>query len=148
MVPAASVPKGVACWFGPTQHGPSEEAMMAAGFSDVLDAFGPAASARMLDMTSRIEREHTARTTGPHLRLDFFGVDPSLQGTGIGSALLDYGHRRADEEGLSCYLETFTEWNVGYYRRRGYALTGTYEVADGVPVYVMERPGRGPASEG
>ncbi len=61
------------------------------------------------------------------------------QGTGVGTSLIEHGHRRADDLGLPCYLETFTEPNVRYYERRGYTVASRYTVGDGVPVYAMVR---------
>jgi GNAT superfamily N-acetyltransferase len=139
LVVAGDPVAGIACWFGPDQHGPSEEAMDAHGFGDVLESWGPDASRRILTMVDEIEVQHDRRIAGPHFRLDFFGVDPERQGTGIGSALIEHGHRIADDLGLPCYLETFTEANVRYYERRGYAVSGEYPVGDGVPVYAMVR---------
>jgi GNAT superfamily N-acetyltransferase len=147
VVPAGEV-AGVASWFGPVRHGPSDAAMEAAGMADVVAAFGPAAATRMAAMVGEIEDQHARRVQEPHLRLDFFGVDPDRQGAGIGTLLMAHGHAIADREGLPCYLETFTEANVRYYGRRGYAVTGTYRVGDGIPVYAMLRspsPGAAPA---
>ncbi len=139
VVPADEV-SGVASWFGPDRHGPSDAAMEDAGMAGVVAAFGPAAAARMAAMVGEIETQHGRRMPGHHLRLDFFGVDPDRQGAGIGTLLMAHGHTVADRERLPCYLETFTESNVRYYERRGYAVTGTYPVGDGVPVYAMVRP--------
>jgi GNAT superfamily N-acetyltransferase len=130
---------GLASWFGPDSHAPADAAMGEAGMAEVVDAFGPAATQRMVEMTGELERQHKARMTGPHLRLEFFGVDPEVQGRGIGGALMQHGHRRADALGLPCYLETFTEENVRYYEHRGYGVMGTYHVGEGVPVYAMRR---------
>ena len=118
--------------------------MGAHGFGEVLEAFGPEASERMLAMVGELEVQHERLTDGPHLRFEFFGVLPERQGTGLGSKLIDHGHRRADELGLPCYLETFTEKNVRYYERRGYRVIGEYVVGEGVPVYGLARPPGGP----
>jgi GNAT superfamily N-acetyltransferase len=131
---------GVASWFGPERHGPSPEAMGAHGFGAILERSGPDATARLLAMLGEIEANHDRLATGEHLRLEFFGVDPSLQGGGIGTALIEHGHRRADELGVSCYLETFSKDNVGYYERRGYRTVGEFTIGDGVRGYGMERP--------
>jgi GNAT superfamily N-acetyltransferase len=143
VVPDAAV-SGVACWFGPERHGPSDVAMEAGGMADVVAAFGRAAAARMAAMVGEIENQHARQMPEPHLRLDFLGVDPDRQGAGIGSLLIAHGHAIADREGLPCYLETFTEANVRYYGRRGYMVTGTYPVGDGIPVYAMVRPPSAP----
>jgi GNAT superfamily N-acetyltransferase len=139
VVPDEPVVRGVASWFGPETYGPSDDALAAAGWDAVLEAFGPAAAGRMLDMTSELERHHERLMPGPHLRLDFFGVRPEAQGSGIGSRLMEHGLRRADAAGLPCWLETFTERNVAYYGRRGWEVVATYRVAGGVPVYGLSR---------
>ncbi len=140
LVVAGDPVDGIASWFGPVRHGPSDAAMDANGFGEVLQRWGPELSERLLAMTGEIERQHERLITGPHLRLEFFGVDPSRQGSGIGSVLIEHGHWIADERGLPCYLETFTEPNVRYYERRGYRIIGEYPVGDSVPVYGMVRP--------
>jgi GNAT superfamily N-acetyltransferase len=134
---------GIASWFGPERHGPSPDAMDAHGFGAILERSGPDATGRLLAMLQEIEATHERLATEPHLRLEFFGVAPGLQGTGIGSALIEHGHRRADELGIACYLETFTEPNVRYYERRGYRTVGEFTIGDGVRGYGMLRPVRG-----
>jgi GNAT superfamily N-acetyltransferase len=141
VVPEGQEVLGVASWFGPERHGPGIAAMEAAGLAATVEAFGPDATGRLLAMTGELERQHDLLAPWPHLRLDFFGVHPAAQGTGVGTRLIEHGHRRADALGLPCYLETFTRTNVGYYERRGWRVIATYEVADGVPVHAMMRPG-------
>ena len=140
LVVAGEPVAGLACWFGPDRHGPSEDAMLANGLADALGRWGPEASARLVAMTGELERQHERLIAGPHFRLDFFGVDPDVQGKGIGSALIEHGHAIADAQNLPCYLETFTQPNVRYYKRRDYAVIDEYLVGDGVPVYAMVRP--------
>ncbi|MBA2314423.1 MAG: GNAT family N-acetyltransferase [Chloroflexi bacterium] len=140
LVVAGDPVAGIASWFGPDRHGPSPEAMDANGFGEALEQMGPEASRRLLAMVGEIEVQHERLTDDPHLRLEFFGVEPGRQGSGIGSALIEHGHRRADELGLPCYLETFTKPNVRYYERRGYRVIGEYVVGEGVPVYGLARP--------
>ena len=65
---------------------------------------------------------------------------PDRQGTGLGTALIDDGHRRADELALPTYLETFSDWNVGFYQRRGYEVVGEFTIGDGTRGWGMIRP--------
>ena len=140
IVPADDV-NGVAIWFGPARYGPSDEALLEHGLAAALDVLGPVGADRLVAMIGDLEREHERAMSGrEHLRLDFFGVAPESQGRGIGSALAEVGHRRADELGLPCFLETFTIPNVRFYERRGYRVVTRYSVGDGVPVYGLERP--------
>jgi GNAT superfamily N-acetyltransferase len=131
---------GVASWFGPERHGPSPDAMGAHGFGAILERSGPDATGRLLAMLQEIEANHERLATEPHMRLEFFGVTPAVQGAGIGTALIGHGHRRADQLGLACYLETFTEANVRYYKLRGYRTVGEFTIGDGVRGYGMLRP--------
>ena len=140
LVVAGDPVNGIANWFGPERHGPSPDAMGANGFGDVLEASGPEATQRLLAMVGEMEAQHERLTDGAHLRPEFFGVDPAAQGSGIGTALIEHGHRRADELGIPCYLETMTRENVRFYEHRGYELAGEYTVGDGVPVYGLIRP--------
>ena len=140
LVVAGDPVQGIASWFGPERHGPSPAAMGANGFGDVLGQWGPEATGRLIAMVTELDSQHERLTDGAHLRLEFFGVEPGAQRTGIGTALIEHGHRQADEQGLPCYLETFTQENVRYYERRGYAVVGEYAIGDGVPVYGLIRP--------
>src|SRR4051794_37292232 len=134
---------GVASWFGPDRHGPSPEALGANGFGDVIALVGDDATGRLLAIVGELERQHAELTDGPHFRLEFFGVTPSSQRTGIGTRLIEHGHRQADEMGVSCYLETFSLPNERYYERRGYRIERNFEVAGGIPVYALMRPASG-----
>ncbi len=78
----------------------------------------------------------------PHAYLGALGVDPVLQGRGIGSALLAHWLADADREGLPSYLETDAPANLGFYARAGFAVAGEVSVL-GVRVWRMRRPPRG-----
>ena len=91
-------------------------------------------------MVGEIERQQAELTDGPHLRLEFYGVLPERQGTGLGSALIEHGHGRADALGLPCYLETFSTTNVRFYEKRGYAVVRKFTVGAGTRGYAMVRP--------
>ena len=143
LVVAGQPVEGIASWFGPDRHGPSPDAMGGHGFGDVLAVAGPAAADRLLAMVGEIERQHSVLTDGPHLRLEFYGVLPDRRGTGIGTALIEHGHRRADGQGLATYLETFSDRNVGFYERRGYEVVGEFEIGDGTRGWAMVRAPQG-----
>jgi GNAT superfamily N-acetyltransferase len=69
----------------------------------------------------------------PHWYLASLGVEPDLQGHGIGAALMRPVLEHCDREGLPAYLESSKERNVPFYRRHG------FEVTREVPL-----PGHGP----
>ncbi len=112
---------GIATFVPPGHEAPTEEEIVAAGQLEA-EAAVPAAAARMGPMVEFIEAQHAAVMSGPHWRLEFFGVEPSLQGTGLGSRLIETGHAAADAAGETVWLETFTEWNVRWYEARGYRV--------------------------
>jgi predicted N-acetyltransferase YhbS len=56
------------------------------------------------------------------LFLAVLGVDPELQGQGIGGALLQPVLDRADQHELPCYLETVEPSNLPFYSRHGFGV--------------------------
>jgi GNAT superfamily N-acetyltransferase len=58
----------------------------------------------------------------PHWYLDMVAVEPTRQGVGIGSALLQAVHSLAEVEGWPTALLTFRARNVPFYERHGYEV--------------------------
>jgi ribosomal protein S18 acetylase RimI-like enzyme len=133
---------GVATFVPPGHETASDEEMVAAGLLDALAAV-PEAAARMGPMVGYLEELHARAVDGPHARLEFFGVDPEVQGSGIGSRLIAAGHATIDANGERCYLETFTTTNVAFYEKRGYrvVIDGIVPLTD-VPVWGLVRDPR------
>jgi ribosomal protein S18 acetylase RimI-like enzyme len=77
-------------------------------------------------------------TTEPHWHLGPVGVEPELQGHGIGGALVQEFCRRMDEMGSVSYLETDKHETVGFYERFGFQVIGDDRVL-GVPNWFMVR---------
>jgi ribosomal protein S18 acetylase RimI-like enzyme len=65
----------------------------------------------------------------PHAYLFVLGVEPELQGRGIGAALLRAFCDRADVDGLPCWLETDKESSVRLYQRHGFEVVREIDVA-------------------
>lgn len=80
----------------------------------------------------------------PHFYLFVLGVDPALQGRGLGKALLHRLNARADEKSLPCFLETDRETSVVLYRSVGYEVVsdGPCAKLGGLRVWTMRRPAR------
>ena len=68
-------------------------------------------------------------------------VDRNLQGQGIGTQVLQWYSRQADEAGLVAYLETDKAINVTLYQRHGFEVTADEDVL-GVHCWYMRRPPR------
>jgi ribosomal protein S18 acetylase RimI-like enzyme len=86
-------------------------------------------------MTGRHPRE-------PHQYLFVLGVEPELQGRGLGSTYLRTLSERADAAHLPCYLETDKPTSVSLYRRAGYDVLTDEDVVgvNGLHVWTMRRP--------
>jgi ribosomal protein S18 acetylase RimI-like enzyme len=79
----------------------------------------------------------------PHWYLAVLGVDPSRQGRGFGSHLMQPVLERCDSEGIPAYLETDTERNVQLYRRHGFEVTEEFNLpGGGPPIWLMWRKPR------
>ena len=130
---------GIATFLPPGHDTATDEEMIAAGLLEAIAA-APAAAERMGPMIDFLEAQHVRAIDGPHWRLEFFGVEPDLQGSGVGSRLIRSGHAVADAAGERCYLETFTRKNVDWYEKRGYrvAIDGIVPGTD-IPVWGLIR---------
>jgi len=68
------------------------------------------------------------------------GVDPDLQGRGLGSALLPEWLSRADAEGRPSYVETMVERKLRFYGRHGFEVLGASAIGPGGPMgWAMRR---------
>ncbi|HKJ36886.1 MAG TPA: GNAT family N-acetyltransferase [Solirubrobacterales bacterium] len=87
-----------------------------------------------------------AHVTYPHLYLWYIGVEPGLQGGGVGRALMADLNARADSLGVPAYLETATRPNLRFYESLGYEVVGELTVpAYGPRLWRVERrPAAGP----
>jgi GNAT superfamily N-acetyltransferase len=75
--------------------------------------------------------------------LPLLAVDPSVQGQGAGTMLMNEGVSRMEKDGVGGYLETQKEENHAFYNRFGYELRDTlHPLPDGPPYYTMWRPAR------
>jgi predicted N-acetyltransferase YhbS len=99
---------------------------------------------RVLRGLAAVEHFHPAT---PHLYLALLGVDPALQGQGVGRSLLEPGLRLCDTDGLDAYLECTAARNVDYYAQHGFAVDRELRLpAGGPPIWLMSRkPGGGSA---
>jgi ribosomal protein S18 acetylase RimI-like enzyme len=100
--------------------------------------------ARFMGANETMERIHKRRVPEPHWYLMVVGVDPELQGRGIGTALVKEGLALADEARLPCYLETSEKRNVAFYEHHGFVVLETATLGDGgPPAWAMRRETRG-----
>lgn len=76
----------------------------------------------------------------PHWYLPFIGVDPGLQGRGLGGELMTAALARVDESGLPAYLESSNPKNVPFYERFGFRAAGAIQVGNSPLMTPMWRP--------
>jgi GNAT superfamily N-acetyltransferase len=88
---------------------------------------------------ANVQRRHPR---DKHLYLAALGVEPGLQGAGLGSALLAPGLELCDREGLPAYLETGKERNLAFYGRHGFRTIGRMTMPRGLAVWLMRRDPR------
>lgn len=134
--------RAVAAWMPPgrtmTLGAMLLSGMLATPFQIGFRTFGKFAGAM-----DAMEKIHKRRMAEPHWYLAALGVDPELQGQGRGSALVQEGADRADQEGVPCYLETSRERNLPFYERHGFEVVETARLGkDGPPAWAMIRAAR------
>lgn len=94
---------------------------------------------RALAWLSRVEKVHPAE---PHYYLEVLGTDPSHQGRGWGSRLVQPMLDVADDERVGAYLESSKPSNVPYYRRFGFEVVREITHPTAPPVWTMWRDPR------
>lgn len=132
----------VAIWIPPGRT-VTAGGMLRSGMLNVPFRVGLRPFARFMganDIMGRIHRKHVPE---PHWYLLVVGVDPELQGGGLGSALVREGLSRADQADCPCYLETSEERNVAFYERHGFAVIAKVALGrGGPPGWAMRREAR------
>lgn len=102
----------------------------------------PAIRRRLRSVVSGLAMIDERHPVEPHLYLALLGVEPRLQGRGLGSALIAPGLETCDRRGLPAYLETAKERNLAFYSAHGFVLTGRVDLPGGPPVWTMWRDPR------
>jgi ribosomal protein S18 acetylase RimI-like enzyme len=100
-------------------------------------ALFPRSSRQLLAGFRSMER---LRPPQPHWYLAFAGVEPALQGHGIGEALLRPVLQQADSDAVPCYLETPFPRTQALYRRLGFEIVSeSHPFKDARPLVTMIR---------
>jgi ribosomal protein S18 acetylase RimI-like enzyme len=79
---------------------------------------------------AKIESNHPS---ADHHYLAFVGVEPELQGKGMGTALMRPVLERCDRDGLPAYLEASSPRNRACYERQGFEVTEEFHFPRGGP---------------
>jgi GNAT superfamily N-acetyltransferase len=132
--------RGVAVWLLPKS---AEQESQAAErkrtfLHSALRAEGCANYYRIIDFMSA---KATTLVDDAAWYLSIVAVDPAAQGQGLGRKLLEPTIAEADRAGVTCYLETFSQRNLLFYQRLGFAATARFtEPTTGAEYTVMVRP--------
>lgn len=93
----------------------------------------------VVEFGEQVEAHHP---TEPVWYLPLIGVDPTGQGRGYGSALLEHALEICDADHVPAYLESSNDRNIPLYERFGFEVTGEIRVDDSPPLWPMLRPAR------
>jgi GNAT superfamily N-acetyltransferase len=135
--------QGAAVWMRPGER------VLPAGAMGILEALGPKlgeVTERRMGMAFPVLGDCREREApGDHWFLELLGVEPELQGRGLGGRLLGPVLERADREGHPCYLDTMKARNLPFYRRHGFEVATSGRFEDGGPEYwtMVREPGGG-----
>ena len=124
--------KAVAIWIPPGQP-MSVVGMLRSGMLNVPFRIGLRPFGRFMGANDIMGKLHAKHVPEPHWYLLVVGVDPDLQGRGVGSALIQEGLTRADESNAACYLETSDERNVPFYERYDFKVMAKVPLGPGGP---------------
>lgn len=105
----------------------------------MVQALSPERLAELGPFGEQLEHYHTK---DPHWYLPMIGVQPTCQGQGLGSALLQHALKQVDEQGLAAYLESSRPENVPLYQRHGFEVIGEIQVGTSPTLFPMLRPAR------
>ena len=122
---------GAALWLPPDVE-PEEDPLVELFLSSTADVV-------QKDLFPMFEQMASYHPKEPHWYLPMIGVEPSQQGRGVGSALLQHTLANADADGLPAYLESSNPKNIPLYERFGFGLIGIIRSGDAPPLYPMLR---------
>lgn len=125
---------GAALWLPPDVP-PDEDTLITL----LQDTASAQAQQDLLRVFEQMGRYHPQE---PHWYLPLIGVDPSQQGQGHGSALLQHQLTQCDRDHAPAYLESSNPRNIPLYVRHGFELLGTIQVGTSPPIFPMLRTSR------
>ena len=121
-------PVGIAVWLRrpalgePEIMGPARSNLRATLPAEVIEP--------LARFEATMQRLRTISRPDRHVYLDMLAVLPGHRRQGIATALIEAGHRWADDLGLPVALDTDTDENVTFYERRGYQVMARERLPD------------------
>lgn len=87
---------------------------------------------RMFPRMAEQQRRHPHDR--PHWYVWCIGVHPSYRRRGVAAALTHFLVKKADADGLGCYLETYGDGTEVLYRRFGFEVRDRWKIEPGAPM--------------
>lgn len=131
-------PAGAAIWLREGALPITLPKLLRCGFALALVSLGPPALWRTYRFDTATFALHERIIVGRHLYLFILGAYPP--GQGEGAKLLRPGLRRADRDGLPCYLETTAPRALPFYARYGFRVMAENDVPGGPHLWGLLRP--------
>lgn len=125
--------EGIALWLGPDKPGLEWMGTILSGLFLVPLKLTWRELDRSLRLSKFAGQLHQKSITGRHWYLVGLGVEPSWQGRGVASALLQPVLALADQEKVACYLDTNYEGNLPFYARFGFSVVGHGQASQAGP---------------
>lgn len=91
------------------------------------------------DLLATFDEMEKSHPQEPHWYLPQIGVDPRVQGQGLGARLMHHALRRCDKEQALAYLEASKPENVPFYQGHGFEVIGEIQVGKGPTITPMLR---------
>ena len=137
--------EGCAVWLPPGETDFTTERMAQVGMLDSAQHIGVEAAARLSHFVEATEAYHRKLVPQPHWYLLLLGVEPSRQGQGLGSALLEASFPAVDAGGYPVYLETLQPDSLPFYQHWGFTVQAQAPLMPpGVDVwYLLREPQSG-----
>ena len=129
--------KGVAAWIPPGNFPLKLFRLLQLGLYKIPFQVGFKRLRKFGYLFSLLEKYHELDMHQPHWYLLGLAVSSSCQGQGIGGSLIQPILKKADEDGLPCYLETTTEAAVRFYQRHGFQILRVEE--EPIKIWTMKR---------
>ncbi|MEE4187096.1 MAG: GNAT family N-acetyltransferase [Roseobacter sp.] len=131
---------GAAVWALPLEDSQAK-ARQAEREKALYTALGPEGCATYNAMDAAISEREAVMDLDGFWYLSILGVDPALQGRGLGAQLVRPGLEEADAAGVPSFLTSFSPGNFAFYEGLGFRVVAAFpEEVTGTEFSVLVRP--------